>query len=187
MQVCAKVFRSDIIKEQNIYFAETLRYSEDSEFVIRYLQCCKNICVFSDTIYKYTISIGSVMRTADDTRINGYIESMILSNEIMKAESSIIKESFKKYVLSHLNIILVHDVFDIKKKPFKNHSFRDDYKKMKEIINNDIFKESLEKISIKECFSTMYLPELFLKLHLGVFTAILCYLKSYLNSRMERK
>lgn len=187
MQAWAKVFRSDIIKNQNIYFIETLRYSEDSEFVIRYLLHCKSIYVSSYVIYKYTISIGSAMRTADDARVNWYIESMMCSNKVINDESEIIKKAFVKYVLAHLNIILVHDVFEIKKKPFKNHTFINDYNKMKEIIKKDIFSESLKNVSIKECFSTMYLPDMFLKLHLGFFTSFLCYLKSYLNSRNEKK
>jgi len=187
MQAWAKVYRKDIIKNNDICFLENLRYSEDSEFVIKYLKYCKNIKICKETIYKYTISVGSVMRTLDDTRINGYIESMNASNEVLSGESEIIKKAFRKYVLSHLNIIFVHDVFEIKKKPFKNHTFKSDYKKMKELLKVDVFKDSLNNISIFECFSIMYLPELFLKLHLGIFTAMLCYIKSYLNSIKEKK
>lgn len=187
MQVWAKIFKSDIIKKENVYFLENLRYSEDSEFVIRYLKYCRNIYVSSKTIYKYTVSAGSVMRSTDDTRVNGYLESMMCSKEIIKDDNDLIKKSFMKYVSAHLNIILVHDVFDIKKKPLKNHTFINDCSKMKKVIKNDIFSESLKEMSIFDCFSVMYLPELFLKIHLGFFTAMLCYLKSYLNYRKEDK
>lgn len=185
MQVWGKVFRSDIIKKDKIYFVETLKYSEDSEFVIRYMKKCNEISVFDYPIYKYTISVGSVMRSFDATRINGYIESLEYSKEILKNESLIIEKAFTKYILSHLNIILVHDVFEVKRKSIKNHLFIKDYKRMKELLKNDIFSNAIKKIKISDCFSIVLLPELFIKLHLEVITAILCYFKSYLNYKKE--
>lgn len=179
MQVWSKVFKGKIIRDNKLYFNENLKYSEDSEYVIRYSKLCKKIYISSRPIYKYIISQGSAMRRVDNSRIKEYIKSMECSEKIMLNESLEVKNSFKKYVLQHLNIILVHDVFVYRKKI----SLFKDYKLMKEVLKENVFSESLKNIPLRECFSMMLLPELFLKLHLGYLSAILCYIKSYINQK----
>lgn len=178
MQAWGKVYRRNIILENNIFFDSGLKYSEDSEFVIRYLFYAKKVYVSNVTIYKYVISQNSAMRTYDKDRIKEYIKSMEKSKEFLINKYNCIPKEFHKYVLSHMNIILVHDVFDIRnKKIFKN------IKLMKKIKNEEIFNEALKKISLKACLSKYYLPELFLKFHFNLMVAFLCYLKSYINNK----
>lgn len=183
MQVWAKVFKSDLIKKNKILFNENIRYSEDSEFVIRYMTYCQNVFVSDFPIYKYVISEGSTMRSFDEKRITQYIESLNYSQKIITNESDTIKKAFRKYVLMHLNIIFVHDVFFIKKGLFKKFSFIDDYKKMKSVVKNDIFKDALKKISFIDCFSILLLPELLLKMHMSLFVGLICYAKAYSNQK----
>ena len=83
-QVWAKVFKRDIIIKENLNYNEELRYSEDSEFLIRYLFLCQKIEISSHTIYKYVISSSSVMHTFDETRISGYINSMEISEKYIE-------------------------------------------------------------------------------------------------------
>lgn len=187
MQVWGKVFKREIINKEKIMYNETLRYSEDSEFLIRYLLACETVEISSHPIYKYVISPSSVMHTADDTRINGYISSMEVSEKYLKNTSQEIRNAFSKYVISHLNIILVHDIFEAKNKLFKNKIFKTRYKKMKELFSKKIFKNNLDNLKTLDCIDKTLLPEFFYKLHLPILTAILCYLKSYLNLKHENK
>lgn len=183
MQVWAKVFRSDLIKENKILFDENIRYSEDSEFVIRYLKVCENIYISNHPIYKYIISEGSTMRSIDQNRINQYVNSLRSSEAFLANESEIIRKAFRHYVLMHLNIILVHDVFNVKKDLLKNFSFIDDYRKMKTIMKESIFCDTLKQTPLSECFSILFLPELFMKIHLNLFVGFMCYIRSYSNQK----
>ena len=184
-QVWAKVFKRDIIIKENLNYNEELRYSEDSEFLIRYLFLCQKIEISSHTIYKYVISSSSVMHTFDETRISGYINSMEISEKYIENKSEKIKKAFAKYVMAHLNIILVHNVFEAKSKIFKNRIFKKSFKTMNQIFNNRIFKENLKLLTVKDCLEKNLLPQLFYKAHLSILTAILCYIKSYINLKNE--
>lgn len=184
-QVWAKVFKRDIIINGNLNYNEELRYSEDSEFLIRYLFLCQKIEISSHTIYKYIISSSSVMHSFDETRINGYINSMEISEKYIDNKSEKIKKAFAKYVMAHLNIILVHDVFEAKNKIFKNKLFKKSLKNMKKIFDKRIFKENLKLLTLKDCLEKNLLPQLFYKIHLSLLTAILCYIKSYINAKNE--
>lgn len=58
----AKLYKSSIAKENNIFFNEDIFYSEDKLFVITYLNCCTSKILFSSTpIYKYLLRITGAM------------------------------------------------------------------------------------------------------------------------------
>lgn len=187
MQVWSKVFKSDIIKSNNIYFDTDLKFSEDSEFLIRYLLSCKDIFISKVAIYKYVLSNNSAMRTFNKERLNMYLNSLEKSSVVIKNQSEIIKKAFSKYVLSHLNIILVHDIFEFKNKLFKNRLFLQKYKLMKKLFEKNIFRNNLDNIKIYECFEKTLLPQFFYKIHFSFLTAVLCYLKSFINYKNEKK
>ena len=56
---------------------------------------------------------------------------------------------------------------------------------MNQIFNNRIFKENLKLLTVKDCLEKNLLPQLFYKAHLSILTAILCYIKSYINLKNE--
>ena len=182
MQVWAKIFKKEIITKNNIYFDENLAYSEDSEFLIRYSKCCKIFLISSFPIYKYVLSSDSAMRSSNNKRINSYINSMSISNEYIKNDEEEIKNVFYKYVLFHLNIILVRDIFCITNKKVNLLS---SYKEMRQLLKKEIFKSSIKKIKLLDCFSINLIPEFFMKLHLIFLVPPVCYLKSYINLRKE--
>lgn len=177
MQCWAKVFKRKILKKNSICFNENIRYSEDSEFVIRYLNHCKKIYISSHPIYNYILSPNSVMRSYDRTRVEQYIMSLKSSIKFLKKSDNLIKNALGQYVLIHLNIILVHDVFIYR----KNKSLRKDMILMKKLLKNEIFDYALSKVTLKDCLSFSLLPELFIKLHMNYIVAFMCYLKSYKN------
>lgn len=181
MQVWAKVFKRDIIVKNKIYFDENIKYSEDSEMVIRYLSCCNNLNVSSFPIYKYVLSENSVMRSFDEKRIEQYINSLRKTLKFM--DKSNLQCALSQYVLIHLNIIMVHDIFIYG----NNKNIKEDINKMKKILKNDVFSNSLKNISIGKCLNFYLTPEFFLKCHMYFMTAVICYIKSYKNQIKSRK
>lgn len=52
----AKIFRADIIKNQNIRYDTALKCSEDALFIRTYLQYCQHIRLIPQIVYRYTTS-----------------------------------------------------------------------------------------------------------------------------------
>ncbi|HIS18463.1 MAG TPA: glycosyltransferase family 2 protein, partial [Candidatus Coprovivens excrementavium] len=62
MTVWGKAYRTETVHENNIRFNEDLKLSEDSEFLVRYVQKCKKITSDNTILYHYSIDNVSVMR-----------------------------------------------------------------------------------------------------------------------------
>ncbi|MCR5670960.1 MAG: glycosyltransferase [Butyrivibrio sp.] len=60
-EVFAKLFKADIIKQNDISFPADCRIGEDLAFNIKYLMNCHSITCLSDRIYRYLIREGSAM------------------------------------------------------------------------------------------------------------------------------
>lgn len=183
MTVWAKVYRSDIIRNNSILFDESLSFSEDSEFIIRYTKFCKKIMIVNKPIYQYCNDLPSAMRSFNKLRINGYINSLNTSAKNIENEPDKIKEAFIEYTLIHFNIICVHDVFDIEIR----NSFIKRIRIMKDLMQMEIFSKAIEHIQLKKCLSLQLLPEAFIKCHLPVVVGGICYVRSLLNHRHYRK
>lgn len=178
MQCWSKIYKKSILIKNKILFNRDLKYAEDSDFNIRVLNNVESIYISDKTIYKYVISPNSAMRKKNDERINEYIKSMTCSKNYIDNYTDFGK-SFNKYVLIHLNIILVHDVFDINIKL----SFFKKIKQMNQLKSNLIFKNSLDNVKLKEVMVKNLLPELFMKLHLNILAGLLCHIKSRINNK----
>lgn len=183
MQVWAKVFDGDVIAANGLLFDENLRYSEDSEFMLRYLQVCKHILVSDIPIYRYCSDILSAMRTYDSERLEQYMKSLQTSRKYMERSPEMIQQAFWEYVLIHLNVICVHDIYD---KSIQD-SFGKKVKKMKQIMQEKVFEEALGKVPLKACMKLQLLPEAFMKCHLFFGGGIACYVRAYMNHKNYRK
>ncbi len=161
MQVWAKLFRSDLIKKYQLTFEPKLRLSEDSDFTLRYGKYCTSICFSPNVVYHYSIDNASTMRTYNEDKINDYLFAMRHTKQNVQAESNRIQKAFYKYVLMHLNIAMVRDVFSV-----ANQSrYSKKIARMKQIIQEDIFHEAIVQTNIMECKSLRMLPILCMKWH----------------------
>lgn len=59
---CTKVYRTDIIRENQIRFDENRRIWEDRPFVVQYLRYCKNYYSIDGSFYNYVDVPGSLSR-----------------------------------------------------------------------------------------------------------------------------
>ena len=60
MTVWGKAYRTETVHENNVRFNEDLKLSEDSEFLVRYVQKCKKITSDNTILYHYSIDNVSV-------------------------------------------------------------------------------------------------------------------------------
>lgn len=181
MQVWGKVFRRDIIAEYGIKFNEKMKLSEDSDFTLKYISKCKKIIFMPDIIYNYSLNLESTMRKYDGSKVKQYIIAMDETNEYVKNDKNIDKTSFEKYVLMHLNIAMVREVFVKENKK----SIRDKIYSMTNLISNPIFYESIQHTKIKECKSLRMLPILLIKLHMKYIAAIIYSIRANINAAKE--
>jgi hypothetical protein len=128
------------------------------------------------------IDVESAMRTVNPKRINGYITAMEKIQKYYNDASEEILRALREYILIHLNVVLVHDVYGI-----KNITFFGKHKKMREVVSVEIFKETLAQTSLFQCCSLQLLPEAFMKMHLWSLGGIMCYAKAVSNDRKQLK
>lgn len=182
MQVWAKVFKSSVIEKHNLRFDEGLSFSEDSEFLLRYVQYCDSVFVADFPIYKYSCNGVSTVRTYNPDRQKMYLKSLEATSRDVENESIAVKEAYVEYVLAHLNLIAVHDIFDLRIKG----SFWGKYKNMRRLIKEPVFEKALCDIPLKQCLNIQLSPEACIKCHLSLVGGAICYFKAYLNFRQQR-
>lgn len=182
-QVWAKVYRADMIRQSGQYFDESIKFCEDGEYIVRLSKYCQKIVISGHLIYHYRYSAGSLMREYDENRIDEYVRAMETSEKVIAGESEIICRAFLEYVLCHLNLLLVRNVYSRQ----VSMSPRERDQKMRELCDVPVFCNALSKIDRKRCLSVQLLPELFLKSHMRFPAQVLCFAKALLNSRRERK
>lgn len=185
MQVWGKVYRNSVIQEGQLRFDERLKFSEDGEFLIRHTAYCKSMAVSEKAVYEYITDTESTTRNNENEvwgrKTHGYIEAMNASASYVQSEPEMIKKAFAEYVLVHLNLILVRDIFEVRRKC----SWKIRNEEMRTLTKMDMFAEALRMVNLKDCMNFQLLPEFFIKTHIG-FGGVLSYAKSFLNYRKER-
>lgn len=182
MQVWAKLFKKSIIVENNLQFNENLNLAEDSDFTLCYLKYCRKVCLSNDIIYHYSLDNPSTMRTYDGKKAMRYVYSMQESSKSVIDENDTIKKAFRKYVLMHMNIAMVREIYAIDNPV----NFIQRYKQMKDLCHEEIFNNAMKGVKFRECFNIRMLPVLFLKSHLAPLAAMIFYLRAIQNNRRER-
>lgn len=183
MQVWAKLFKKDMILKNGVSFDPKLRLSEDSDFTLQYSRVCKGMYISQNTIYHYSLDNVSAMRGNCDDKINDYILAMERSYEKIKDDGEDIQKAFQKYILMHLNIALVRDVFDAS----NTNSFMMKINRMKSVVKESVFSEAISQVRIKECMSLRMIPILCLKYHLYFASGCIYAFRVYMNTKREQK
>lgn len=183
MAVWAKLFRKKKIVKNSLKFNEMLRLSEDSDFIIHYSKYCNEICFCHEIAYHYSTEASSTVRLYDGAKAEAYVAAMKETRKFIDGETEPIQRAFHKYVLMHLNIIMVRDVF-CAENPKK---FFQKLKDMKNIIGIDIFQDARAKTNLAECKSVRMLPILLLKCKINLFAAFIYYIRAVQNHINEEK
>ncbi|HVZ97186.1 MAG TPA: glycosyltransferase [Chitinophagaceae bacterium] len=70
--ICNKIYRRDIITQNNIGFEENLRLSQDALFNMCVFACINSISVIPGSFYHYVAKEGSLMTSPQDKRIESF-------------------------------------------------------------------------------------------------------------------
>ncbi|MBB1063536.1 glycosyltransferase family 2 protein [Limosilactobacillus fastidiosus] len=182
MTVWGKVFKRSIIVNNKILFDERLNLAEDGDFMIQILLKTNSILLNNYILYHYRNNSNSVMRTFNNNKVSNYLRAMKISSCKIPS-GSYLEEAFNFYVLMHLNVMMVHEVFD----RANNISYLSKMKKLKRILKTDIINNSLRKIRINKCKEKQTIPILLLKLKLYDIAALAFILRSKHNHEMITK
>lgn len=183
MAVWGKLFKTDTLNDNNIRFDKRLSLAEDSDFMIRYTGVCTGIWSVNRVIYNYSIDIASTVRSFDGKKNEKYTEALKISEQYILRESAEVKKAFEKYVLMHLNLIMVHEVF-AKENP---NRFRYKLTLMKLLSELDIFSNYISATTVKDCKSLGMIPIFLLKHHIWVPAAWVYCFRVYQNSKRKQR
>lgn len=181
MQVWSKLFRKSLIAAHHLRFDDNLTVAEDSDFTFRFTRYCKSISLSHDLVYHYSVDSPSVMRTYDGTKAAAYLDAMRAGEKIAAEETPAIQHAFTRYVLMHLNIVMVRDVF-CRENP---DSFSEKIDEMRALLREDSFQKAIGDCQISECRNLRMSAILCLKLHWYRAAALIFQIRASQNSRRE--
>lgn len=176
MTVWGKIFNLSVIKENHISFNENLRLAEDGDFMVQYLLHTRIIDERINYFYYYRNNKNSVMRTFDPRKVDDYLTALNITEKRIAVFPEL-KKSYSIYVLMHLNIMMVHEVFDIE----NPKSYSEKLEQLKEVIKKAIIKNAISNIKISDCKGFRMLPILAIKVRLYHVASVAFILRSRHN------
>jgi hypothetical protein len=123
------------------------------------------------------------MRVMDGSKTKDYLFAMRTTAKAVESENATIQKAFQKYVLMHLNILMVREVFAVR----NSEKYSAKYAHMKQIAREDVFCPAIANTKATECTSLRMLPILLLKLKLTHCASLLFALRALQNSMREKR
>lgn len=180
--VWSKIFRRECIERLNLRFDPSLRLSEDSLFVIRYLQGCRRIRLIDRPFYHYSTEAGSVVRSWDGSKEEGYKKSLDAVLDCLKTQPQKIRQAGAAYAMMQFNLLMVREVFSIAS-PL---SIREKIAAMKRIAAEEPFASAVGAYDPDEHRGARYLPFRMLRHGQAAGAAAVYAARALQNARRER-
>ena len=136
-----KLFSADLLKTNLLFFDPALTLSEDSDFVISVLLKSSFVARIDRAVYHYVLNEDSAVHRAGVNLADKYALAMLKTSRKLSKAPKAIKDAFLLYMLDHLLIAFVHDVF-------KNGTLKQQYKRAKEIVSEGVFADALKAAPI---------------------------------------
>lgn len=175
MQAWAKIYRAEFLKVNKLRFNEDLSYSEDSEFVIRTLIKAQKVVIADIPFYQYHSGTVSTMRSVVEGRTEKYITALEVAEADVEDEGKAIKRAFVDYVIAHINIIGVHDVFSCEIK----ETWRNRCRKMHYLMQERVIARTIK--DFKFSINLQSIPVMLCKYRLIIFGGGIYYIRSLQN------
>lgn len=182
MTVWGKAYRTETVHENNVRFNEDLKLSEDSEFLVRYVQKCKKITSDNIILYHYSIDNVSVMRGKNkQSKIPGYLESLEVVQKDIFNNIPELKQAFYQYTVIQMNIMMVREIFNYG----DNSNYSSKVRKSDELLKNKTINEAIKQMKLRDCMSPRFLPVFFIKMGMLPLARLMFRLRSWSNYRKE--
>lgn len=144
-----KIFRSDIIKRNNILFNENLKQGEDVIFNLDYLKQCTSIFSINDALYNYH------RYSSEITLTNRFHENDFAINLMLyKKRIPFISEKYRKDFDLHYWHVFCQELERTRK--LSGWNWFEVFKHNKSIVRNGSFQELLKKYGSSEMNHFMY-------------------------------
>ena len=180
--VWSKIFRRDCIERLNLRFDPSLRLSEDSFFVIRYLAGCRRIRLIDRPFYHYSTDGGSVVRTWDGSKEEGYRQSLDAVLGYLQSQPQAVRRAGTAYAMMQFNLLMVREVFSLSS-PL---SMREKIAAMKRIAAEEPFASAIGALDPREHRGARYLPLRMLRGGQAAGAAAVYAARALQNARRER-
>lgn len=180
MPVWAKLYKRTFFADNKLQFNEKLTMSEDSEFLIRCLNCCGSLAIIDFPIYNYIMGVDSSVRTVEEKKIEEYLCAL---KEAEKSYEGKTDKAFRNYVIAHLNLIAVHLIYNNK----INEKWNIRNRRLENISSNHIIGNTLKKVTLKDISDAHMIPAFFFKHRMFSMGGAICYLKAVMNNKKYRK
>lgn len=180
--VWSKIFRRDRIERLNLRFDPALRLSEDSFFVIRYLAGCRRIRLIDRPFYHYSTDGGSVVRSWDGSKEEGYKQSLEAVLSYLKSQPQTIRRAGEAYAMMQFNLLMVREVFSLSS-PL---SLREKIGTMKRIAAEEPFASAIDALDPDEHRGARYLPFRMLRHGQAAGAAAVYVARALQNARREK-
>lgn len=154
-----KLFSADLIKTNLLFFDPSLTLSEDSDFVISVLLKSSFAAKIDRAVYHYTINENSAVHKAGTNLADKYALAMLKTSRRLSKAPRDIKDAFLLYMLDHLLIVFVNDIF-------KNGNLSQQYKRAKSILKEGVFADALKDAPIFKASFTKSILFLFAKMRI---------------------
>ena len=169
----AKLFLREVIVENGIRFSEKLSLAEDSDFVINYMRYINRIIISPRCIYNYLVNNTSTMNTYDRQIIKKYLYSLQLTKTRIKDQPIEIKEAYDKYVLHHLNFMMVRGPFSASCKS----SLFNKVIVLKRTCKIEIIDKAIRSLQIRDITNFRLIPLLFIKFKMKMIACSIFWLR----------
>lgn len=179
--VWSKIFRRDCIESLHLRFDPSLRLSEDSLFLIRYLEGCRRIRLIDRTFYHYSTEGNSVVRSWDGTKEEGYKQSLNAVLKYLKTQPAQIRGAGAGYAMMQFNLLMVREVFSLSN-PL---SMREKFAAMKKIAGEEPFASAIAEYDPGRHKGTRYLPFRMLRYGQAAGAAAIYLARAVQNARRE--
>lgn len=179
MTVWAKLYKRRIIAEHQIAFNNDLRLSEDADFLIRLLNNCDCVAISDMPVYRYCTDAPSVVRSVDNTRTEAYLEALDTISKRIPSNS----ESTTDFVLAHLNLICVHDIYTQDNKT----TWKEKNNRAKEVVSDPVVGKAVATVKVRDLRNINRIPAFFFKHNLYTMGGLICSVRSSQNIKKQRK
>ena len=182
MVAWAKFYRRDFLISNNLFFDESLRRSEDSEFLIRVLNRCNKMVIADLIIYSYSQNTASMMRSVTQGAAAWYLEAVRKAERAAAGGSPGVRAAFPDYVYSMTLIAAVHDFYDSAARvpwPVRNRN-------QVLFLQEDPVKRTVDRMTFKNLLLPRNWPVFLFRCRLISLGGAVCYLRSVYNRHVWR-
>ncbi len=111
MGPCAKLFKTGIIKENELHFMEDVTFGEDSIFVLEYIEKSKSVAIINNVVYNYNCMNESSASCRYHENFYAYSKKFtdILKRICKKIQyTDEVEYRYKNYCSKKANFVLMH-------------------------------------------------------------------------------